>query len=463
MRRMFLLSLATSVALAFPGSPASARVLETGDAAIVKQASPAVVNIAEWKVHSSTQPDRSPRRIKVYASGFVIDPSGIIVTNKHVVDGALDMHVIFSNGDRVPARLLVAAAMIDVAVLKVDVDHPLPALKWADSDSLQIGDSVLTIGNPLGLGMSVSAGIVSALNRNLHDTPFDSYIQTDAAINYGNSGGPLIDSNGTVVGLDTALYNPQASGGSIGIGFAIPSNIVSFVVQFLLDPNHPKPGWIGVTSQDINDTLADALGVPRATGAVVSAIDPSGPAVQAGLRPADVLETIDGVQQSDSRAFMRSIVKIPVGTSVRLSGWRDGKPLDTSVTVAAWPNYTPAQGVMRDQAAQKMIEAAPDPGMRLAAITEEARKQYGLDPELTGALVTTVESDCEAHDLGIVPGDVIINVQGQSVATPDDVWQAIEAAHKARRGLSRLAGTDENRRPLGFALDHQHRVIVHAR
>ena len=180
--------------------------METGDAAVVKQASPAVVNIAEWKVHTPTRPGQSPRRVKVYASGFVIDPSGVIVTNRHVVDGALDMRVIFSNGDRVPARLLVAAAMIDVAVLKVDVDHPLPALKWADSDFLQIGDPVLTIGNPLGLGMSVSAGIVSALNRNLHDTPFDSYIQTDAAINYGNSGGPLIDSNGSVVGLDTALY-----------------------------------------------------------------------------------------------------------------------------------------------------------------------------------------------------------------------------------------------------------------
>jgi serine protease Do len=433
MSRKLLLNLATFVVLAFLGSPASGRVVETGDAVIIRQASSAVVNIAEWKVRAATQPDQPPRRIKVYASGFVIDPSGVIVTNKHVVDGALDMHVIFSNGDRVPARLLVAAAMIDVAVLKVDADHPLPALKWADSDSLQIGDPVLTIGNPLGLGMSVSAGIVSALNRNLHDTPFDSYIQTDAAINYGNSGGPLIDSNGSVVGLDTALYNPQASGGFIGIGFAIPSNIVSFVVQFLLDPNHPKPGWIGVTAQDINERLAEALGAPRDAGAVVSTVDPSGPAVKAGLRPADVLETIEGVQQSDSREFLRTIVKIPVGTSVHLSGWRDRKRLDTTVTVAAWPNYMPAEGVMRDQAARKMIEAAPDPGMRLAPITEEARKKYGLDPALRGALVTAVESDSEAGDLGIVPGDVIINAQGQSVATPDDVRQAIETAHKARR------------------------------
>ena len=315
----------------------------------------------------------------------------------------------------------------------MDVDHPLPALKWGDSDRLQVGDPVLTIGNPLGLGMSVSAGIVSALNRNLHDSPFDNYIQTDAAINYGNSGGPLVDGNGDVVGVDTALYNPEANGGFIGIGFAIPSNLAAYVVRFLLDPNHPKPGWIGVTLQDMNDRLAEAMGVPKATGAIVSAVDPSGPARQADLRPADVLETIDGVQQSDSRAFMRAIVKLPVGTTVHLTGWRDGKPLNATVRVAAWPNYMPAQGVMREQAAQMMIEKAPDPGMRLAPITEQARKQDGLDPTLHGALVSAVEPDCEARDLGIVPGDVITYVQDQPIASPDDVRHAIETAHQERR------------------------------
>ncbi len=433
MRRKFVPSVTAFVMLAFLGSTVSARVLETDDAAIVRATSPALVNIAEWKMHAATQLDQTPRRIKVYASGFVIDPSGIIVTNKHVVDGALEMHVIFNNGDHVPARLLAAAAMIDVAVLKVDVDHPLPALKWGDSDALQVGDPVLTMGNPLGLGMSVSAGIISALNRNLHDTPFDDYIQTDAAINYGNSGGPLIDRNGDVAGIDTALYNPEANGGSIGIGFAIPSNVASFAVRFLLNSNHPKPGWIGVTLQDMNDRLAEALGVRRAAGAIISAVDRSGPAVQGDLRPADVLATVDGVQQSDSRAIMRSIVRIPVGRAVRLTGWRNGKPLDTTVTVAAWPNYTPAQGLMRAEAVQNMIEAAPDPGMRLAPITEEARKQYGIDPALTGALVSAVEQDCEARELGIVPGDVITNVQGQPIASPDDVRHAIETAHQAHR------------------------------
>ena len=430
---MRILSLLVFVTLALPGSQASARVMEVGDAAIVQQVQSAVVNIAEWKVRAATEPGGSPRRIKVYASGFIIDPSGIIVTNKHVVDGALQMHVIFSNGDRAPARLLAAAAMLDLAIVKVDVDHPLAALKWGDSDRLQVGDPVLTMGNPLGLGMSVSAGIVSALNRNLHDSPFDDYIQTDAAINYGNSGGPLVDGNGDVVGVDTALYNPEAAGGTIGIGFAIPSNLAAYAVRFLLNPDHPKLGWIGVTLQDMDDRLAEAMGAPKATGAILSAVDPLGPARQADLRPADVLATIDGVQQSDSRAFMRSIVELPVGTTVHLAGWRNGKPLNATVSVAAWPNYMPAQGVMREQAAQMMIEKAPDPGLRLAPLTEQARKQYGLDPTLHGALVSAVEPDCEARDLGIQPGDVITYVQDQPIASPDDVRHAIETAHQERR------------------------------
>ena len=169
--------------------------------------------------------------MKTHGSGFIIDPGGIIVTNKHVIDGALDIKVLFSDGDRVPARLVAVAAMLDLAVLKVDVDRPLPVLKWGNSEALQVGDAVLAIGNPLGLGMSVSAGIVSALNRDIQDTPFDNYIQTDAAINHGNSGGPLVDLDGEVIGVDTALYNPDEAGGFIGIGLAIPAETAQFVVE----------------------------------------------------------------------------------------------------------------------------------------------------------------------------------------------------------------------------------------
>ena len=224
-----------------------------------------------------------------------------------------------------PAKLLAVAAMVDLAVVKVDVDRPLPALQWGDSESLQVGDPVLTIGNPLGLGMSVSAGIVSALNRDIQDTPFDDYIQTDAAINHGNSGGPMVDLDGKVIGVDTALYNPDESGGFIGIGFAIPARTAKFVVDRLLDPSHPKPGWLGFNLQDMTTELAEALGVPGEKGSIIASLDAGGPAITAGLRPGDVLTAIDGAKPSDSRAFMRTIVETPVGqhdAADRLAGWQ---------------------------------------------------------------------------------------------------------------------------------------------
>jgi serine protease Do len=429
MHKRLVLALAGLLALAVP---AFGRVMESGDATVVRQATQAVVNISAWKVHAPTSPGDAPRRVKVYASGFIVDPSGIVVTNKHVVDGALNLDVILNNGDRFPARLVAAAAMLDLAVLKVDVDHPLPYLKWANSDALQIGDPVLTIGNPLGLGMSVSAGIVSALNRDLQDTPFDSYIQTDAALNHGNSGGPLVNQAGEVVGIDTALYNPDENGGFIGIGFAIPSNSADYVLRMLLDPSHPKPGWLGITLQDMTEELDQALGAPRSAGAIVSAVDASGPASGA-LRVGDVLETINGVQLADSRAFMRAIVMTKVGNTARLKIWRGGKEQEVTATIDEWPNSMPADDIMSQEAAQAMIARMPDPGLRLAPITEEARKQYGLDTNMTGALVASVEPDCEARDLGIVAGNVITAAQGEPVASPDDVRRAVREAHEERR------------------------------
>ena len=433
MIRLTVLALASVCIMASGSLPAFGRAMETSDADVVQQATEAVVNISTWKVRPPTEAGGAPRRVKVYASGFVVDPSGIIITNKHVVDGAIDLSVIFSNGDERPARLIGAAAMVDVAVLKVDRKNPLPFLKWADSDKLRVGDPVLTIGNPLGLGLSVSAGIVSALNRDLEDTPFDSYIQTDAAINHGNSGGPLVNRAGEAVGIDTALYNPEEEGGFIGIGFAIPSNTAKFVSQALLDPHHPKLGWLGFTLQDMTPQLGKALGVRPYTGAIISALDQFGPAADAGLRLGDVLDKIDGIHWDDSRAFMRAVVAIKVGTPAQLTIFRDGRQQDVTAKVAEWPNFMPASGVMSQAAAQEMIAQAPDPGIRLASITPEARKQYALDPKLSGALVSAVEPDCEARDLGIAAGDVITAAQGDPVSGPSDVRLAVREAHEQHR------------------------------
>jgi serine protease Do len=413
--------------------PVLARVMENGEAAVAQQAMPAVVNISTWKLRPPTNPGDPSRRVKTYGSGFIIDPSGIIVTNKHVIDGALSITIVLDSGERASAKLLAVAAMLDVAVLKISVDHPLPALRWGDSNAMHVGDPVLTIGNPLGLGMSVSAGIVSALNRDIQDTPFDNYIQTDAAINHGNSGGPMIDLNGEVVGVDTALYNPEEAGGFIGIGFAIPADSAKFVVEHLLDPRHPAPGWLGFTLQDLTDELALALGMGMTRGSIISVVDDPGPSNAAGLRPGDVLLAIDGVKPSDSRAYMRRIVQLPVGQQVKLTIWRGGKAEDVVATVGEWPNHMPGGGVMTATAADAMIQRMPDPGVRLAALTDEARKEYGINAKVRGVLVSSVEKDCEAQDLGIVVGDVITAVQGAPVASPDEVRRAVRTAHDERR------------------------------
>jgi serine protease Do len=412
---------------------ANARSMESGEAAAAQKAMVAVVNISTWKIRLAANPMETPRRVKTNASGFIVDPSGIIVTNKHVIDGAFDIKAVLSDGTRLPAKLLAVAAMVDLAVVKVDANRPLPALKWGDSDALQVGDPVLTIGNPLGIGLSVSAGIVSALNRDIGDTPFDNYIQTDAAINHGNSGGPLINDHGDVIGVDTALFNPEESGGFIGIGFAIPADTARFVIDRLLDPSHPKPGWLGFTLQDLTPELSEALGLRDVNGAIVAALDSSGPASTAGLRLGDVVSGVDGAWPGDSRAVMRALVQITVGQPARLSVWRDGKALTIDVPVAEWPNHMPGGGMMNARTAEAMIQRMPDPGLRLAPLTEQTRKQYGIDPKLSGAVIASVEADCEARDLGVVEGDVVTAVQGAPVASPDDIRQAVRAAHDLRR------------------------------
>jgi serine protease Do len=433
MHKLLALTSTALVAIPLLSAPAWSRVMETGDSAIVRQDEPAVVNLSTWKVQPPAKPGDSPTRIKVYASGFVIDPSGIIVTNKHVIDGALGVTAIFSNGDRFHARLLAAAEMLDFALLKIDVDHPIPALKWGNSDAVLVGDPVLTIGNQLGLGMSASAGIVSGLNRDLQDSPFDSYIQTDATINHGNSGGPLIDANGDVIGINTALYNPDENGGFIGIGFAIPANTANFVQHFLLNPNHPKPGWLGFSLQDMTQELSQALGTPSASGAIISSVDASGPASAASLRIGDVLQSLNGTKLGDSRAFNRAIVMMPVGGPANLTVWRDGKEQDVTTTVAAWPNYMPYGGMMHGAMAEAMMAKPPDSGMKLADLSEDSRKQYGLAATQTGALITAVAKDCEASDLGLVPGDVIIGAQTDPVTSPADFDRAVQDAHTQQR------------------------------
>jgi serine protease Do len=430
MHRLIVLAIAIGAAVC-PVAPALARAVEPGDAAAVALAAPAVVSISVWQQVAADQPGGPPRRIKAYGSGFIVDPSGVIVTNKHVINGAFDVKATLSDGTLVSARLIAASALLDIAVLKVDVDHKLPSLEWGNSDDLQAGDPVLTVGNGLGWGTSVSAGIVSGLNRNLMDSPFDSYIQTDATINHGNSGGPLVNRDGKVVGIDTALFNPVGEG-FIGIGFAIPASTAQYVAKQLVDPNHSAPGWLGFKLQDMTWGLAAALGVPYHAGAIVSSVDPSGPAAMASLQLGDVLKQLNGQPLTDSRAFMRAIAETPIGQPVHLTIFRGDKQQEVTATVVAWPNIMTG-GMMTGQAAAAMMAMAPDPGMEIGPITAEARKQYGLSPTLTGVLITQVRPQSEASYLGVTVGDVITLVDRTPVAAPDDVHKAIKEAHDQDR------------------------------
>jgi serine protease Do len=430
MERLLALVFASIVvAHSIPGI-ALARGMGSADVTVAQAATAAVVNIALWKVKPPSNVGDEPRRVRTFGSGFVIDPSGIIVTNKHVIDGALSIRVIFDNGNQLKAELLGAAPMLDIAVIKVNAGRPLPALSWGDSDALRVGDPVLTIGNPLGLGLSVSAGIVSALNRDIEDTPYDTYIQTDAAINHGNSGGPMVDVKGNVVGVDTALYNPDEAGGFIGIGLAIPSEFAKVVVDQLLDPSQPKPGWLGFRLQDLTKELALALGFGGTKGAIIAAVDDNGPAQAAGLRPSDVLLTIDGLKPNDSRAYLRAALETPVGRHSTLTVWRAGKEQAVVATVAEWPN---SMTVMSAGMAEKMSKMMPDSGLRLVPITDDRRNQYRLDVTVKGALVSSVENDSEAADLGVLPGDVVTFVQDVPVGTPSEVHDVARKAYDERR------------------------------
>jgi serine protease Do len=430
MRRFQILIIAVLIGgFAAPNAGRTAGAIDTSEAATLEKIMPAVVDLALWKLRPPAARGGEPRRVRTHGSGFIVDPTGIIVTNKHVTDDAVDITVIFNTRERAGGKLIAVAPMVDLAIIKVEVDHPLPTLTWGDSNGLRIGDHVFAIGNPLGLGTSVSSGIVSGLNRDIQDTPFDHYLQVDAAINHGNSGGPLVNLRGEVIGVDTALYNPDEQGGFIGIGFAIPADSAKFVVQHLLDSRH-KNGWLGVRLQDLTYELSVALGLKNTNGAIVAALDEHGPAKAAGLHPSDILLAIDDVRFSDARAFMREIIEKPVGRSVKLTIWRGAKEQVVTSAIAEWPNS--ALPPVAPNTIMAANDKAQNDGLTLAPLTEESRKAYGIDGKVNGALVTSVEKDSEARDLGIVPGDVLTFVQDTAVADPEDVQSALARAYEKR-------------------------------
>ena len=368
---------------------------------------------------------RGPRSASALGAGFVISEDGYVVTNNHVIEGADEIEVEFINGDIFPAKIVGTDANIDIAVLKIDADKPFEYVAFGNSDVARVGDWVMAMGNPLGQGFSVSAGIISARNRELSG-PYDDYIQTDAAINRGNSGGPLFNMDGEVIGVNTAIISP--SGGSIGLGFSMASNTVDPVVKQLKEYGEVRRGWLGVNIGSVNDEMAEALGLDEPTGAIIRDVF-DGPAKDAGLKTMDVIVMFDGKEVADSGALVRIVGGTPVGSTVKTIVLRDGKRMSIDVVLGQRPEPNAlAQGDKPAEPEQQGLL-----GMQLSEITPDMRSDMNLSDEVTGVLLLSVEADSLAAASGLAAGDVITDAAQNPVEEIADLVGQVENATDAGR------------------------------
>ena len=323
-----------------------------------------------FKNHGFNGAPAHPRKSSSLGSGFVIDPSGIVITNNHVVGDANDIVVIFTDGRKLKAKVIGKDAKVDVAVLKVESDKPLKTVKFGDSDKMRVGDGVMAVGNPFGLGETVTAGIISARNRNIESGPYDDFLQTDASINKGNSGGPLFNMAGEVIGINTAILSP--SGGSIGIGFATPSASVMPVIDQLEKFGETHRGWLGVRIQPVDDGIAESLGLGTARGALVAGVDEHGPAKPAGLQAGDVIVKFDGHDIKESRDLPRLVASLPVGKEVPVVIMRKGEELTKTVTLGRLEDGEKQMAKAETESAEPEAEStsAKALGMALAAVSD---------------------------------------------------------------------------------------------
>ena len=370
---------------------------------------------------------RMPQRSNALGSGFVISADGFIVTNNHVIEGADEIEIEFYSGETLPAEVVGTDPNTDVALLKVESPDPLPFVEFGDSDNARVGDWVLALGNPLGQGFSASSGIVSARNRELSGT-YDDYLQTDAAINRGNSGGPLFNLKGEVVGVNTAILSPN--GGSIGIGFSMASNVVSTVVDQLREFGETRRGWLGVKIQDVTPDMAEALGLAAESGAMVTDV-PEGPAKEAGMRAGDVITSFAGSPVEDTRSLVRRVAEAPAGEPAEVVVQRTDGPVTLSVTLGRRETAEGAEDTPRDSdngpARQDVL------GMSLSVLTPEMAQDMGLPDDTKGLLVQEVDPASEAAEKGLAPGDIITEAGQQPVASIADLNARIDEVREAGR------------------------------
>jgi serine protease Do len=451
------------VILALLAAPALARPAPDSFADLANKLLPSVVNIANsqtlkapprgampqlppgspledlFKNFLGPKPN-TPRHVTSLGSGFIIDPSGFIVTNNHVIEDSEQVTVTLNDGQTLPAKIVGRDTKTDLALLKVNPKKPLPATHFADSDKARIGDWVIAMGDPFGIGTTVTAGIISARNRNINAGPYDDFIQTDAPINRGNSGGPLFDMDGNVVGINSQIYTP--SGGSVGIGFAIPSNLAREVVGQLRQFGQAKRGWIGVRIQQVTPEIAEGLGLPSASGALVAGVTKSGPADHAGLANGDLITGFDGKAVPDDRTLPRIVADTPIGKTVNMEVLRKGRKQTLRITV---------QKLADDKAPDKpgKSQNAPKPapkgqsklqqlGLAVGALDAPARAKFKIEGNVQGVLITQVDPGSAAGEKNLKPGDVIVEVQGNAVKTPAEVTGHLDYAVKVGKKVALL-------------------------
>jgi serine protease Do len=373
--------------------------------------------------------DRTPRRVNSLGSGFIIDPSGVVVTNNHVIADADEINVILNDGTKLPAELIGKDTKSDLALLRVHPDKPLKAVKFGDSDKLRLGEWVIAIGNPFSLGGTVTAGIVSARNRDINSGPYDNYIQTDAAINRGNSGGPLFNLNGDVIGVNTAIISP--SGGSIGIGFAVPSNSATAVINQLRQFGETRRGWLGVRIQQVTDDIAESLSIKPARGALVAGIDDRGPAKPGGIEPGDVVVKFDGRDIKEMHDLPRIVADTPVGKEVEVVVIRKGKEETHTIKIGRLEDgeKLAAADAKKNAAPEQKSVVQKTLGLELASLSDDLRKKFKGRDSVKGVLVTAVDASVasSATDKRLSPGDVIVEVQYEAVGNPSDLQTRLEA------------------------------------
>jgi serine protease Do len=364
------------------------------------------------------------QKTQAVGTGFIIDASGIIVTNNHVAGKADSITVTLSDGRKLPAKLLGADEKTDLAVLKVESDKPLPYVSFGDATKLRVGQSVMAVGNPFGLGGTVTTGIVSARGRDIQQGPFDDYIQTDAAINRGNSGGPLFDMDGKVIGINTAIYSP--SGGSIGLGFAIPSSQAEPVVAQLKTSGKVERGLLGVQIQPVTQEIADSMSLSSASGALVASVVADSPALKAGIKSGDVVRSVDGKDIESARELTRMISAVKPGETVKIGLWRDGKDM----TVTAKLGDQSKSDVVKTNGEAPEAKGPGSYGVSLAPLSRDARQELGLDGTVEGVLVAQVEPGSPAETQGLQAGDVIQQVGRDAVDSPAKVATKLGEAKK---------------------------------